>query len=73
MGQLMRLYFLPHSPYVRKVRVAAYELGIADAIDLYDAHPFTQDSELLQKATVGKGPALATATTGFGDLVCAFL
>ena len=52
----MILRSLPHSPYVRKVRVAAHELGIALAC--VEAHVFDPATPLLAENPLGKVPAL---------------
>ncbi len=54
----MILYALPHSPYVRKVRVAAHEMGIAERLDCVEAHVFDPATPLLQDNPLGKVPAL---------------
>jgi len=54
----MILRFLPHSPYVRKVLVAARELGVIDAIDVVEAHVFDPETPLLDENPMGKVPAL---------------
>ena len=53
----MRLYFLPHSPFVRKVVVVAFELGLTE-LSKVDVHPFEPDSELLRVNPIGKAPVL---------------
>jgi len=52
----MILRSLPHSPYVRKVRVAAHELGLA--LDCVEAHVFDPATPLLGENPLGKVPAL---------------
>jgi len=54
----MLLRFLPHSPYVRKVLVAAHELGLADRIEIVEAHVFDPETPLLAENPMGKVPAL---------------
>jgi len=54
----MILRFLPHSPYVRKVLVAARELGLIDKIDVVEAHVFDPQTPLLAENPMGKVPAL---------------
>jgi glutathione S-transferase len=54
----MILRFLPHSPYVRKVLVAARELGLIDRIDVVEAHVFDPETPLLAENPMGKVPAL---------------
>ncbi|HUT47989.1 MAG TPA: glutathione S-transferase [Alphaproteobacteria bacterium] len=54
----MILRFLPHSPYARKVVVAAHELGMIDAIEVVEAHVFDPETPLLAENPMGKVPAL---------------
>lgn len=54
----MILRFLPHSPYVRKVLVAAHELGVAERIEVVEAHVFDPETPLLAENPMGKVPAL---------------
>lgn len=52
----MILRALPHSPYVRKVRVAAHEMGLA--LECVEAHVFDPATPLLAENPLGKVPAL---------------
>jgi glutathione S-transferase len=52
----MILRALPHSPYVRKVRVSAHELGLA--LECVEAHVFDPATPLLAENPLGKVPAL---------------
>jgi glutathione S-transferase len=54
----MILRALPHSPYVRKVRVAAHEMGLARRLDCVEAHVFDPATPLLAENPLGKVPAL---------------
>jgi glutathione S-transferase len=54
----MKLYFAPTSPYVRMVRVAALEKGVADRIELVDARAEGNDTE--DKNPLNKVPAFVT-------------
>jgi len=54
----MILRFLPHSPYARKVVVAARELGVIDTIEIVEAHVFDPATPLLAENPMGKVPAL---------------
>jgi len=54
----MILRALPHSPYVRKVRVVAHEIGIADRVAYAEAHVFDPATPLLGENPLGKVPAL---------------
>ena len=49
---------LPHSPYVRKVRVAAHEIGLAARLECVEAHVFDPATPLLGENPLGKVPAL---------------
>ncbi len=54
----MKLFFSPTSPYVRKVRIAAIELGLADRLELVVTNPWEDPSELTAANPLGKVPAL---------------
>lgn len=54
----MILRSLPHSPYVRKVRVVAHETGVAARIECVEAHVFDPATPLLAENPLGKVPAL---------------
>lgn len=54
----MILRALPHSPYVRKVRVFAIETGQEDAFDIVEAHVFDPETPLLGENPLGKVPTL---------------
>lgn len=56
----MRLYCSRTSPYSRKVRVAAEELGLSDLIEEIDADPFAPPPELLAANPLSKIPTLIT-------------
>jgi glutathione S-transferase len=53
----MRIYFAPTSPYARKVRVLAHEVGIHDRIKWLSTDPWTSE-ELRRANPLGKVPAL---------------
>jgi glutathione S-transferase len=55
---IVLLRFLPHSPFVRKTLVVAHEKGLADQIDIADAHVFDPDDPVHQDNPMGKVPAL---------------
>ncbi len=57
----MKLFFSPTSPYVRKVRIAAIELGLEDKIELILTNPWENPPELAKANPLGKVPALMTA------------
>jgi glutathione S-transferase len=52
------LRFLPHSPYARKVLVAAHETGQADAFDIVEAHVFDPETPLQHENPLKKVPTL---------------
>lgn len=56
----MKLYFNPASPYVRKVRVTAHELGLAGKIELISISltPVSPHDGLRHSNPIGKIPAL---------------
>ncbi|MGE0737140.1 MAG: glutathione S-transferase [Alphaproteobacteria bacterium] len=56
----MKLFFAPLSPFVRKVRIAAMELGLNDRIDLIDimSSPVAMNPELGNANPLGKLPSL---------------
>ncbi len=56
----MTLFFAPTSPFVRKVRVCAAELGLADAIELADCAPnrLKPDAELAAANPLAQAPTL---------------
>jgi glutathione S-transferase len=54
----MILRFLPHSPYARKVLVAAHELGQSDAFEVVTAHVFDPETPLQTENPLKKVPTL---------------
>ncbi|MCC6982828.1 MAG: glutathione S-transferase N-terminal domain-containing protein [Bauldia sp.] len=54
----MKLFFNQTSPYARKVRVAAHELGIFDTLELVEADPWGDSPKFFTAAPLGKVPAL---------------
>lgn len=58
----MKLYFAPASPFVRKVRVAALELGLHDKIQLVSVNttPLEPDKTIAKVNPLIKIPALET-------------
>lgn len=58
----MKLYYSPTSPYVRKVLIAATELGIIDRIEKVSVHvtPIEPSEQLNRENPLGKIPALVT-------------
>jgi glutathione S-transferase len=72
----MLLYTLPHSPFVRKVRVAARELGLAGRIREETAHVFDPATPLLAANPTGKVPALVREDGSVlydSGVICEFL
>lgn len=53
----MKLYYAPTSPFARKVRVAAHELGLADAVEAVMVDPWT-DPDLRALNPLAKVPTL---------------
>ncbi|SHH30290.1 glutathione S-transferase [Hydrocarboniphaga daqingensis] len=56
----MKLYSSPTSPYARKVRVVAAELGLTDLIDEIQVDPHGSPPELLSINPLSKIPVLVT-------------
>ena len=68
-----RLHWSPTSPYVRKVMVAAHELGLADRIDLVPTRVETVVADVAADNPLARIPALVLpdGTTLFDSLVIA--
>lgn len=58
----MKLFFSPTSPFVRKVRVSAFELGLDQELELLAcaAHPVNRDMNIVAHNPLGKIPTLLT-------------
>ncbi len=58
----MRLFFASPSPFVRKVMVCAFELGLEDRIERLSAaaHPIDRDMAIVAENPLGKVPTLLT-------------
>lgn len=58
----MKLYFSPTSPYARKVRISAHELGLSQDIELVSIalSPISPHDALRSSNPLGKLPALIT-------------
>ncbi|MGH8180416.1 MAG: glutathione S-transferase N-terminal domain-containing protein [Steroidobacteraceae bacterium] len=74
----MQLYFNPASPYVRKVRVTAHELGLSDEIELISVTltPVSPHEGVRSSNPIGKIPTLITDDgTAFYDspVICEYL
>lgn len=67
------LHWSPTSPYVRKVMVAAHELGLAERFDLVATRPETVVADVSAANPLGRVPALVLpdGTTLFDSLVIA--
>jgi glutathione S-transferase len=75
---MMTLYWSSRSPYVRKVMVAAYEIGVQDRLTLVrkDIAILKPDDAVIAANPLGKIPALVleNGTTLFeSSLICEFL
>jgi glutathione S-transferase len=73
---MMRLRFAPLSPYVRKVRVVAHELGIADTIELVPTQLRVDDPPFWAANPLAKIPVLTLADgTSYFDsvVICEYL
>ena len=73
---MLSLRFSPTSPYVRKVRAAAIEVGLNDRMDLVRTDPWSADTDLPSDNPLGKVPAL-TADDGTvlydSPVICEYL
>lgn len=74
----MKLYFSPASPFVRKVRVTAHELGLSEKIELISITltPVSPHDGLRSNNPLGKIPALVTdegATLYDSPVICEYL
>lgn len=67
----LRLRFSPTSPFVRKVRVFAAEVGLDEAIELIPCDVWAQDSDIITDNPLSKVPVLIGADGTFiGSLLC---
>lgn len=59
---MLKLFYSPTSPYVRKVTTVAHELGLISQIELLPAtpHPVDRDAAIVAKNPLGKVPTLLT-------------
>lgn len=74
----MKLYFNPASPFVRKVRVTAHELGLGERIELIGIvlTPVSPHDGVRSTNPLGKIPALVTddgATLYDSPVICEYL
>lgn len=59
-GMIMKLYYSPTSPYVRKVTVSALECGLDDRIERIAVNAWQSGEDFLAKNPLEKVPALET-------------
>src|SRR5690242_21672120 len=59
----MKLLYQTHSPYARKVLVAAHELGMADRLEVihHETSPTRRNDEIFALNPLGKVPVLVDA------------
>ena len=72
----MKLRYSPTSPYVRKVSIAAIELGIADQIERQPTDPWSSESDLIDENPLSKVPTLSTEDAGVlcdSTAICQYL
>ncbi|OKO85494.1 glutathione S-transferase [Bradyrhizobium sp. NAS80.1] len=74
----MKIYYSPFSPYVRKVLVAAHELGLAGRIEQLPsaAHPINRDQTIIAHNPLGQVPTmLLDDGTALADsrVICEYL
>ncbi len=66
-----RLRYSPASPFARKVRVAAIELGLSNRIELVPSDVWAPDSDIARDNPLGKVPVLVTPDGTFiGSTLC---
>jgi glutathione S-transferase len=74
----MKLLFQSHSPYARKVLVAAHELGLAGELEVihHETSPLLRNDVVFARNPLGKVPVLVL-DDGFAlfdsDVICAYL
>ena len=67
----LKLRHSPASPFVRKVRVFAHEVGLSDRIELMPTDVWALDSDIHHDNPLGKVPALVTGEGTFiGSALC---
>lgn len=71
----MKLVSFPTSPFARKVRIAAMEVGVADRLEIVNANPLADDGVVAGHNPLGKVPALVLDDRTLVDspLICAYL
>ena len=58
----MKLFYSPTSPFVRKVLVTAYEIGVESRIERIQVNPWEPVAQLTSVNPLGKVPALVTSS-----------
>lgn len=74
----MKLLHQSHSPYARKVLVAAHELGLADALEVihHETSPLLRNDAVFERNPLGKVPVLLLddgCALFDSDVICAYL
>ncbi|MEZ4441319.1 MAG: glutathione S-transferase N-terminal domain-containing protein [Polyangiaceae bacterium] len=71
----MKLLSYPTSPFARKARIAAFEVGVLDRLEIVDANPLADDGVVARHNPLGKVPALVLEDRTLVDspLICAYL
>lgn len=71
----MKLLSYPTSPFARKVRIAAFEVGVYDRLEIVEANPLAEDGLVAGYNPLGKVPALVLPERTLVDspLICAYL
>ena len=74
----MKLMYQTHSPFARKVLVFAYEIGLAEQIEVihHETSPTARNEEVFEQNPLGKVPVLIRPglTALFdSDVICAYL
>jgi glutathione S-transferase len=68
---VLRLRYNRLSPFARKVRVAAYELGLSDQLELVPCDVWAPDSDIVKDSPLGKVPVLISPDgTLLGSSLC---
>jgi glutathione S-transferase len=71
----MKLLSYPTSPFARKVRIAAIEVGLSDRLEIVEANPLADDGVVAGHNPLGKVPALVLEDRTLVDspVICAYL
>jgi glutathione S-transferase len=72
----MKLLWAPGSPFVRKVMVTAFEVGLADRIETVETNYADPDEDFVQANPLGKVPALILdngTVLANSPVICAYL